>query len=325
MDTAVQKTIYGLMQIKGIGAGFIKKKQRVLIALRESDIKSNIQRILELEKKDYDISNLIEIEEDTEKIFDICQDESIQIVSIVDGKYPSLLRESNTPPPILFCKGNLDCLNQNIISIIGARKSDEVGNKIAERISSHFNKRGYSICNGLSEGIDSHSIKKEGIYFNETIGILGGGLNFEKYNTVNKIVQENANNVLINNGLILSAYKPHEKENTYSVIDSCKIQSGIAKGLILIQASVSGGSRFTIKSLVEQSKPLGVVYSPSSENLDMYTANELLIEGNRERIASWLETKESNINLNMITKIVSKIDYDDFDHLLNPPFIPTLF
>lgn len=87
-----------------------------------------------------------------------------------------MLLEINDPPAVLYIKGNETLLNK-VIAIIGTRHSTPLGNKIAERLGEHFSQE-YSICNGLVEGIDEHSIYFNGKITSKAIGIISRGLNY---------------------------------------------------------------------------------------------------------------------------------------------------
>ena len=40
-----------------------------------------------------------------------CLQNGVQILTLADPAYPKLLREIFDPPIVLFCKGDIDCLN----------------------------------------------------------------------------------------------------------------------------------------------------------------------------------------------------------------------
>ena len=50
-----------------------------------------------------------------------------------DKEYPSLLKEINNPPLLLYCKGNIQLLNTECVGIVGTRKPTDYG-KLETRI-----------------------------------------------------------------------------------------------------------------------------------------------------------------------------------------------
>ena len=93
--------------------------------------------------------------------------------------------EIGDPPSVLFLKGD-DSLLEHVIAIIGTRHSTELGNRIAERVGAYFSDK-YSICNGLVEGIDEHSIYYNGHVIKEVVGIISGGLLYKETCSSNHI------------------------------------------------------------------------------------------------------------------------------------------
>ncbi len=70
-----------------------------------------------------------------------------------------------------------------------------------------------------------------------------------------------------------SRHQARQKQDRFSVIKSCRIQAGLGDGLILIQSSVDGGSRFTVKAAIELNRLLGVIYPVKT---DMSTIAKIL-------------------------------------------------
>jgi DNA processing protein len=204
------------------------------------------------------------------------------------------------------------------IAIIGTRKSTDLGNKIASKLGSYFSEN-WAICNGLVDGIDKNSILINNEMLPNVIGILSGGLNYEK--TSSKITKELASKVLANYGLLISEQEPNKKEDQFSGSKASRIQAGLSKGLILIQSSITGGSKYTVKSFSEVKRPIGVVAfesSPEYQNTDEFSANRLLIEENKKGLLKMCDIKkEDNLKTSQIIKIASITDYTIFEKSIN--------
>ena len=46
----------------------------------------------------------------------------VELVSYYDATYPKLLKEIDKPPILLFCKGNTNLLQHELVSVVGTRK-----------------------------------------------------------------------------------------------------------------------------------------------------------------------------------------------------------
>lgn len=110
---------------------------------------------------------------------------------------------------------------------------------------------------------------------------------------------------------------PNKKEDTFSVVKSCRIQAGISNGLILVQSSLDGGSRFTTKTFTETQRPIAIINPiPSEFELPTYNANKEIILNGKKGLSKFTETKEEKIQTSKIFVIKSKDDYTEFENLM---------
>lgn len=148
-----------------------------------------------------------------------------------------------------------------------------------------------------------------------------GRLNYNTRSTLLKATARYAEKSLENGGLLLSEYEPDKKEDTFTVVNSCKLQASISLGLVLVQSSITGGSRFTLKSFCALPRPIGVIVPIAQDfNLDSYAGNKLLIEHGKEGLSTFTGTQSKNIVTSVILPIQSKNDYSGFERsMLNSP------
>ena len=304
IETMDIKNLLALSMIKGIGPAFIKKNYNRI--RYENNCYSIVNEFIP-EQKNYIPVYLKE----AEKILVDCSVNNIEPISIFDSIYPSLLKEISDPPCVLFVRGNKRLFKKSI-AIIGTRHSSNLGNKIAEKLGMFFSKD-HAICNGLVEGIDEHSIYVNGNILPNVIGIISGGLCYE--DTCSNHHIKIINDVLNAGGLIISEYYPRIKENKFSGSKASRIQAGLSQGLILVQSSIDGGSKYTISTFAKLGRAMGVIHFPSSPeyDTDSFSANKLIVEKRKEGIAKIIALKNvSKINVKSITILQSKVDYNSF-------------
>jgi DNA processing protein len=296
------KNILILSMVKGIGPAFIKKNCHRLI----ND--SSCDQIVK-ESKPEELDNLVSYAKTADEIMSDCKDNDIKMVSIIDAEYPSQLKEIGDPPSVLFIKGNLSLLN-HVIAIIGTRHSSELGNKIAERVGSYFADY-FSICNGLVEGIDEHSIYVGSKVLSNVVGIISGGLCYNETCSSHHI--QVINDVLEAGGLIISEYYPRQKEDMYSGSKASRIQAGLSHGLILVQSKIDGGSKYTLAKFAKLGRPIGVIHFPSSAEYqsESFGANRLIAEKGKDGLAQMIGLKKtSSINIGSLIVLSNKDDYN---------------
>lgn len=298
-----------LIKGQGVGNSFIKKN---LDALRcTSSIVECLLRFLpEFDTETYAEKCLPQ----AERIIQECAEKMYTIVCIGDADYPSSLFEIGDPPAVLYMKGNQALLG-NAIAVIGTRHSTSLGEKIAEKIGVYYS-TSYSICNGLAEGIDKHAIYHNGSVLPNVIGVISGGLNFES--TCSKSCAAIIKDVLAAGGLIISEFPPYQKVDQFAGSKVSRVQAGLSKALILVQSSMTGGSKYTLKAYSKLNRPLGIIHFPSHDeySCDVFGANRAIIEKGLNGVAEFLGLKTTKgLSFSKIMKIESVADYP---HLLAP-------
>ncbi len=142
-------------------------------------------------------------------------------ISLEDKKYPKKLKSIKNPPKQLYLEGNIDLLNENIISIIGSRNATQNGKMLAQKFAKELVEQNIVVASGMAIGIDSSAhigtLKQNG----KTIAVLGCGFN-------NIFPEENIylyKKILRNDGLIISEYPPDTIANSKLFLERNRIVS----------------------------------------------------------------------------------------------------
>lgn len=314
--------VLALSQLKGIGAAFIKKHLTTIQYScdlgSDSTTEKSITKLLALANKKYSSLDIQEAISKVESILTECESHQIGFTSMVEENYPKQLFDLKDPPPVLFFIGDFSLLSRDAVTIIGTRKPNNNGKIIAERIGKYFASKDWVICNGLADGIDTFSIlDQEEFCFAKVIGVVGSGLARPAFSALPKQSVANIDRILSSGGLVLSEMPPSKKQDTFSVVKSCRIQAGIGRGLILVQSSISGGSKFTVKAAVDASRPLGVVKPVMSDiDRDDYAANRKIIERGVIGLGEFVELKNGKNSNSKIVILFSKDSYPEFESVL---------
>ena len=288
--------------VKNVGPAFIKKNRHRLSQITSCE--EIVNEVKPEKKESFRLYGTV-----ADEIISDCKANNIKMISILDETYPSQLAEIGDPPSVLFMKGD-ESLLDHVIAIIGTRHSTELGNKIAERVGAYFSNK-YSICNGLVEGIDEHSIYYNGHVTKNVVGIISGGLLYKETCTSNHI--KVIDDVINAGGLIISEFYPRQKEDKYSGSKASRIQAGLSHGLILVQSAVDGGSKYTLAKYSKLGRPIGIIHYPSSEeyNTDVFGANRLIVEKGKEGLAKMIDLKNvSSLNVGRLITLSDKTDYE---------------
>lgn len=211
---------------------------------------------------------------DLEQYIEYMNKYNIDIITILDEEYPQKLRNIYDPPACIFIKGNKDVLNNIAISIIGCRQCTNYGMNIAKCIAYNLSKNNINIISGMAKGIDSYAHMGAVNAKKTTIAVLGCGLDiiYPKENL--KLF----NDILENNGAIISEYLIGTKPEKMNFPARNRIVSALSDGIVVIEARKRSGTLITVDFALEQGKEVYVV--PGNVNSPQSVGtNELIKEG----------------------------------------------
>lgn len=176
------------------------------------------------------------------------------ILTFDHDQYPSLLYETSDPPPLLFVWGDAQALSLPQIAIVGSRNPTPDGRKNARRFAGELAVMGYQITSGLAAGIDAEShqgaLDKNGT----TIAVLGTGLD-RIYPRQNKTLAAN----IASRGALVSEFLPQTGPDSWNFPRRNRIISGLAHGVLVVEAAKQSGSLITTRTATEQGREVFVI------------------------------------------------------------------
>src|SRR5687768_15191281 len=197
------------------------------------------------------------------------------VLILDDGSYPSLLREIDDPPPVLYVKGDWQaCVEQPGVAVIGSRMCSTYGENASEMLSRDLASRGITIISGLARGIDSAAHRGAINGKGRTIAVMGTGIDAVYPKENNRLVRE----ILDSGGCIVSQFPlgtPPLKDNfPYRN----RIISGLSLGVLIVEASERSGSLITARLAMEQNREVMAVPG-NITSANSYGTNYLIKSG----------------------------------------------
>lgn len=191
------------------------------------------------------------------RVLKICEENEIRIITLDSEEYPPLLRKIENPPIVLFVKGSLAGLeNQLVVSAVGTKYPSEYSIFAAESLIGTLSKIGAVIVSGIAEGLDSEvhkaCIKAKG----RSIAVLPCGILAD----YPKGSAEFKRKIVENGGAVVSELLPYTKASMGYFYQRNRIISGMSLGTIVIQASDKSGSLVTARCAFSQGRE--VFYIP---------------------------------------------------------------
>ncbi|MGN0452704.1 MAG: DNA-processing protein DprA [Ruminococcus sp.] len=211
---------------------------------------------------------------DAESIIGRCRELSIDVVDISEKEYPERLREIDDPPCVLYISGKIpDVDSLPTVSVVGTRKATVYGVKTAFELGANLSRKGFVVVSGGALGIDCAAhrgvLQSEGV----TVCVLGCGIDYD-YLRENKIMR----NQIAINGAVISEYPPGSSPAPRNFPQRNRIISGLAQGVIIVEAPKASGSMITVNLALSQSRDVFAVMG----NVDSFYSegsNMLIKEG----------------------------------------------
>ena len=195
---------------------------------------------------------------EAERILERCQALNLHLLTLQDANYPERLRNIYDPPCLLYVKGRLPPLDEEIVvSVVGTRNCTPYGVSCAEGISYGLATGGAIVASGLARGIDSAAIRGALLGGGVTIGVLGNGLDVV-YPRNNAGLYEDVTAV----GALISEYPPGTEPLPGNFPVRNRILSGIAVGALVVEAPLRSGALITASRALEQGRDVFAVPGP---------------------------------------------------------------
>jgi DNA processing protein len=176
----------------------------------------------------------------------------VRFVALGEPDYPPVLKEIDSAPPVLALRGRADVLRKAAVAIVGSRNASAAGLTLAERLARGLGQAGYVIVSGLARGIDqrAHVASLE----TGAIGVLAGG-HGKPYPSEAVPLMER----MVESGAVLSEMPVEWEPRGRDFPRRNRIVSGLALGVVVVEAARGSGSLITAQFALEQNRQIFAV------------------------------------------------------------------
>jgi len=208
------------------------------------------------------------------------------IVTLDDPAYPTQLRQIYDPPLALYVRGAPDLLSQSSIAIVGTRHPTPYGLGMAERLSCDLAARHLVIVSGLARGIDAAGHRGALAGRGKTVAIFGTGVDVIYPRENHRL----ADQILATGGALCSEFPMATFAAPQNFPIRNRIISGLALGVLVIEAGEYSGTRITARCALEQNREMFAVPG-NVTNRQAWGPNTLIKQG-AKLVATWEDVWE---------------------------------
>lgn len=175
-----------------------------------------------------------------------------QLVCIGDPQYPALLAQIDDAPPLFWAVGDMQTLLRPTVAVVGARNASSLGERMTRSLAGALSEAGLTVVSGLARGIDAaaHTASLS----TGTVAVLAGGVDVV-YPKENK----NLFHDIGRNGLRISEQVMGLSPQSRHFPPRNRIISGLAHGLVVIEAAARSGSLITARNALDQGREVMAV------------------------------------------------------------------
>ncbi len=206
-----------------------------------------------------------------EEILEFCRRRGWGVLTYGDRAYPSRLRMIKDPPIVLYVRGRLIDLNDNLcIAVVGTRTMSDYGERQAYRLAFSLAVGGAIIVSGMALGCDAMAANGALDAGAPTVAVLGCGLDI-----VYPRQHETLEDHIARSGMVVTEYPPGSPPEGRHFPVRNRIISGLSQGTLVVEAPQHSGALITAEIARTQGREIFAVPG-EADSEQSYGCNELL-------------------------------------------------
>ncbi len=181
----------------------------------------------------------------------------VATLDLADEHYPAWLRAIPDPPPVLYCDGSLEPGDRQAVAIVGSRQATPYGLRVTDALARELSRLGFTIVSGFARGIDAAAHRAALASGGRTVAVLGCGLDVDYPSGHASLRTE-----IAGSGAVLTEFAPGTAPFATNFPRRNRIISGLALGVVVVEAAEDSGSLITARLALEQGREVFAVPGP---------------------------------------------------------------
>lgn len=207
----------------------------------------------------------------------ILQSKGIKLSMYNDCDYPALLRESVNAPFLIFYIGNLGCVTEKTVSVVGSRKITPEARAAALKFGEDAVNRGFTVVSGLANGVDAcvHGgavkalldarFKGCELPSGKTAAVLPCGIDGITPYSNRKLAEQ----IVSTGGVLLSEYVPGTPAERWRFVQRNRIVAALSPVTVVVQAPAGSGALITADFALEGGRDVMFHQAAFSRNAEI--------------------------------------------------------
>lgn len=166
--------------------------------------------------------------------------------------YPVPLAALADAPPLIAIRGHGHLLESDIVAMVGARNASANGVRFARQLASDLGAAGFAVVSGMARGIDTAA--HNGALETGTLAVMGGGVDMV-YPKQNAALYEE----IVARGVVIGEPPLGTVPQARHFPRRNRIISGLARGVVVVEAAPRSGSLITARLAGEQGREVFAV------------------------------------------------------------------
>ncbi len=214
-----------------------------------------------------------------ERELQLIEEYGCQVITLYDEEYPTLLKEVDSPPLLLYVRGELIPEDAFSIALVGSREAKDYGRRVSYQLAYQLAQRGITITSGFAKGIDTCAHRGALEANGRTLAVMGNGLSLT-YPSGNSEMEEK----IIESGAVISEFPMGMKPRSENFPRRNRIISGLTLGTVVVEASNRSGALITARLASEQGREVFAV--PGEIFSELSTGTHKLIDNGAKLIST---------------------------------------
>lgn len=181
------------------------------------------------------------------------ENENHHLISFDSELYPQALKTIDRPPVLIAVKGRLDTVSSTQLAVVGSRRCSIYGEQTASWLARELAACGLTITSGLALGIDA-AAHRGALDTGKTVAVVANGLDRIYPRRHQKLAE-----AIADTGAIISEHALGTDPLPAYFPQRNRLISGLALGVLVVEAKTKSGSLITARLAMEQNKDVFAV------------------------------------------------------------------